>query len=76
MPGKVQKLFDWALQSFEGRYDESFRDENFFNLRGEFTRVGFTTGIAPSDVDVTEYMHRYISQRLLNLIRLIGQQIF
>ena len=66
MPDKVQKLFDWVLQSFEGRYNESFRDENFFNLRGEFTRIGFTTGIAPSDVDVDEYMNRYINLRLLN----------
>jgi len=66
MPDKVQKLFEWTLQSFEGRYNETFKDENFFNLGGEFTRMGFTTGIAPSDVDVGEYMNRYVNQRLLN----------
>ena len=62
---KVQELFDWSLRMFEGRIDECFREEKFFNLDGGFTRVGFTNRLAPSDVDAREFYNRAIKPRYL-----------
>ena len=62
---KVQELFDWALRMFEGRIDECFKEENFFNLAGGFTRIGFTSKLAPSDVDASEFYKRAIKPRYL-----------
>lgn len=62
---KVQELFDWALRMFEGRIDECFREESFFNLAEGFTRVGFTNKLAPSDVEASEFYNRAIKPRFL-----------
>ena len=63
---KVQELFNWANRMFEGRIKEAFRQEAFFNLQGNFTRIGFTNKLAPSDVDVKEFYDRTLKARYLN----------
>ena len=63
---KVQELFDWALRMFEGRIDDCFREEKFFNLEGGFVRVGFTNKLAPSDVEAGEFYKRAIKSRYLS----------
>ena len=50
---------------FEGRIEECFREEKFFNLGGGFTRIGFTNKLAPSDVDASEFYNRAIKPRYL-----------
>ena len=64
---KVQELFNWATRMFEGRIEDCFKEESFFNLQGEFTRIGFTNKLAPSDVDVKEFYNRAIKSRFLNV---------
>ena len=64
---KVQEIFDRSIQLFEGRIDEAFRQEHFYNLKGHFTRIGLTNKLAPSDVDTTEFYNRVIKPRLLNV---------
>ena len=63
---KVQELFDWCLRMFEGRIEECFKEENFYNLAGGFTRVGFTNKLAPSDVDVMELYTRALKPRFIS----------
>ena len=63
---KVQELFNWSVRVFEGRITEAFKEENFYNLRSEFTRIGFTNKLAPSDVSADEFYHRVIKSRYLN----------
>jgi len=63
---KVQELFDRSVQMFEGRINEAFRRENFFNLNEEFVRVGLTNKLAPSDVDGKEFFDRVIKPRYLS----------
>ena len=63
---KVQELFDWALRMFEGRIEECFKTENFFNLDKGFVRVGFTNKLAPSDVSADEFYKRAIRARYLS----------
>jgi hypothetical protein len=65
MESKVQEMFTWTLKLFEGRYHDAFRHDSFYNLDGEFTRIGFSERISPSDVDVPEFMNRYVNPRLL-----------
>ena len=62
---KVQELFDWSLRMFEGRIEECFREEKFYNLDGGFTRVGFTNRLAPSDVEAKEFYHRALKPRFI-----------
>ena len=60
----LQEMFKGALKMFEGRFEEAFVDEEFFNLGGEFTRIGFTNKLHPSDVDVREFLDRYVKQKM------------
>ena len=64
---KVQELFDRSLQMFEGRINDAFRRENFFNLNEQFVRVGLTNKLAPSDVDAKEFFDRAINPRFLKM---------
>ena len=64
---KVQELFNWSLRMFEGRIEDCFKEESFFNLQGKFPRIGFTNKLAPSDVDVKEFYNRAIKSRFLNV---------
>ena len=50
---------------FEGRIEECFREEKFYNLNGGFTRIGFTNKLAPSDVEAKEFYNRAIKPRFL-----------
>ena len=65
---KIQQLFKLILNAFEGRYDEAFKSEFLFNLNGEFTRIGLSERIAPSDVDGSEVYSRVIKPRILTQV--------
>ena len=62
---KIQEMFKSTFKAFGNNYDETFKDESFFNLKGEFTRIGLNEGIAPSEMNSQEFYNTVVKPLLL-----------